>query len=152
MEDTRLPYAASYPDESGLRGGLYIWTARRACDHRRRPKTCDQKSAPELERVGGFDQEPPRRLYWMGGVRKESASDRRQRQRKELFGARLSPPWRRASPRSFPLRQVRQEAARLLLRGRLPHPRRVDVGGGPLTACHDVRSCVYASRGAALSP
>src|SRR5260370_36814277 len=78
--------------------------------------TCDQKSAPELERVGGFDQEPPRRLYWMGGVRKESASDRRQRQRKELFGARLGPPWRRASPRSFPLRQVRQEAASLLWR------------------------------------
>src|SRR5580658_4932362 len=116
MEDTRLPYAASYADESRLRGGLCFWAAWRACDHRRLPKTCDQKPAPELARVGGFDQEPPRRLYWMGGVRKESAPDRRQRQRKELFGARLDPSWRSAAPGSLPLRQVRKEAASLLWR------------------------------------
>src|SRR5260370_36937370 len=73
--------------------------------------TRDQKPAPELARVGGFDQEPPRRLYWMGGVRKESAPDRRQRQRKELFGARLDPSWRSAAPGSCPRRQVRQAAA-----------------------------------------
>lgn len=55
-------------------------------------------------RTGGFDPRPSRGIYFLGGVRKESASDRRQCQRKELFGPRGYPARRSSAAWSVPLR------------------------------------------------
>lgn len=91
LETSRLPHSASYPHQSGLRRRVCLWTPRCARDDRGWPQACHSQPPTELERLGGFDQRPPRRIHYVGGVRKESAADCGQCQRDELFGAGLCP-------------------------------------------------------------
>src|SRR6188768_3348512 len=91
METSRLPHPASYPHQSGLCRRVCLWAPWCARDNRGWPQTSDSQPATELERLGDFDQRPPRRIHYVGGVRKESAADCGQCQRDELFGTGLCP-------------------------------------------------------------
>src|SRR6516164_3532726 len=90
MEGTRLSHAAPHADESGIRWLLRLWSAWDTGDDQGRAQAYHARHTPaQLARLAGFDPRPSRRLSRLGGVRKESAPDCRQRQWKELYGSRF---------------------------------------------------------------
>ena len=56
MEAARLSHAASHADEPDLCRGLCVRPPARSCHHRGGTQACNPDSAPELGRVGRFDQ------------------------------------------------------------------------------------------------
>ncbi len=118
-----LLHTAPRADQSGLCRRIRLRPARHArCDRRWQKASRARQYPSELERLGSFDPRPSRGIYFLGGVRKESASDRRQCQRKELFGPRGYPARRSSAAWSVPLRSLRPPIACRLYRQRRQHP------------------------------
>jgi DNA invertase Pin-like site-specific DNA recombinase len=116
-------------------------TRRRLCvrpnrqpgDDRGRSQAHCPRPQARTNRMGRLAHGPSRRISLVGGVREESAPDRRQCQQQGSHGAWIGAPWRDAVGRSPALRTLRSEAACRLwgharrgrpvsLPGQLPEP------------------------------